>query len=68
MPPDRSSHRLARSSRAAVETARAAGVRVSFDPNHRGALWPPQAAAVFRDLAMAADLLFGGQDEAGMIL
>ncbi|MFD6194779.1 sugar kinase [Streptomyces sp. NPDC060275] len=38
---------------------------VSFDVNHRPALWPPDtAAAVLRDLADRADIAFVGLDEA----
>ena len=52
----------------AVELARAAGVPVSFDLNYRSALWPPdQAAAVCRDLAARADIVFAGDDEAELL-
>ncbi|HYJ71364.1 MAG TPA: sugar kinase [Actinomycetota bacterium] len=52
----------------AVELARAGGVPVSFDLNYRSALWPPdQAAAVLRDLAARADLVFAGDDEAELL-
>ena len=52
----------------AVELARAAGVPVSFDLNYRAALWPPdRAAAVCRDLAARADLVFAGDDEAELL-
>ncbi|MFE1073595.1 sugar kinase [Streptomyces sp. NPDC058783] len=38
---------------------------VSFDVNHRPALWPPDTAAgVLRDLADGADIVFVGLDEA----
>ncbi|WP_399893524.1 sugar kinase [Streptomyces sp. BBFR51] len=38
---------------------------VSFDVNHRAALWPPDTAAtVLRDLADRADIAFVGLDEA----
>jgi 2-dehydro-3-deoxygluconokinase len=54
---------------AAVEVARAAGAMVSFDPNHRAALWTaPEAAGVFRDLAAKADVVLAGEPEAEMIL
>lgn len=54
---------------AAVDIARAADVGVSFDPNYRRALWPPdEAAAVFRDLTKVAEVVFAGEDEATMIL
>jgi len=52
----------------AIELARAAGVPVSFDLNYRSALWPPdQAAAVCRELAARADLVFAGDDEAELL-
>jgi len=52
----------------AIELARAAGVAVSFDLNYRSALWPPdQAAAVCRDLAARADIVFAGDDEAELL-
>jgi len=52
----------------AVELARAAGVPVSFDLNYRSALWPAdQAAAVCRDLAARADIVFAGDDEAELL-
>jgi 2-dehydro-3-deoxygluconokinase len=52
----------------AVELARAAGVPVSFDVNYRSALWPPEeAAAVCRDLAARADIVFAGDDEAELL-
>ena len=53
---------------AAVEEARAAGVPVSFDVNHRAALWADdEAAPVLTDLARRADVLFAGEDEAGLL-
>jgi 2-dehydro-3-deoxygluconokinase len=52
----------------AVELARAAGVPVSFDVNYRSALWTPEeAAAVCRDLAARADVVFAGDDEAELL-
>jgi 2-dehydro-3-deoxygluconokinase len=52
----------------AIELARAAGVPVSFDCNYRSALWPPdRAAAVCRDLAARADIVFAGDDEAELL-
>jgi 2-dehydro-3-deoxygluconokinase len=52
----------------AVELARAAGVPVSFDLNYRSALWSPEAAAaVCRDLAARADVVFAGDDEAELL-
>jgi 2-dehydro-3-deoxygluconokinase len=53
---------------AAVEEARAAGVPVSLDVNHRAALWSAQEAGpVLTDLAARADVLFSGDDEAGLL-
>lgn len=53
---------------AAIRRARAAGVPVSFDINYRSALAPPPVAApVLRELADAADLVFGGEDELELI-
>ncbi|MBJ2120302.1 sugar kinase [Arthrobacter sp. MSA 4-2] len=53
----------------AVQTARAAGVPVSFDVNYRGALWSPEAASpVLRGFAGRADILFAGDDEAALLV
>ncbi|WP_281356601.1 sugar kinase [Amycolatopsis anabasis] len=53
---------------AAAETARTAGVPVSFDVNYRTALWSPDAARpVLTDLARRADVLFAGDDEAALL-
>ena len=51
---------------ALFERAAAAGVRVSFDVNHRPALWPSTDAAAhrLRELAARADVVFVGLDEA----
>jgi 2-dehydro-3-deoxygluconokinase len=55
--------------RAAVEHARAAGVLVSFDVNHRSRLWAADvAAAEYRWLAAHADLLFVTEPEARMVV
>jgi 2-dehydro-3-deoxygluconokinase len=52
----------------AVTLAREAGVPVSFDVNYRSTLWPPEeAAAVCRDLAARADVVFAGDDEAELL-
>lgn len=52
----------------AVGLARAAGVPVSFDLNYRSALWPAdRAAAVCRDLAARADIVFAGDAEAELL-
>ena len=53
---------------AAVEEARAAGVPVSLDVNHRAALWTSdEAGPVLAELAARADVLFAGDDEAGLL-
>jgi 2-dehydro-3-deoxygluconokinase len=53
---------------AAVEEARTAGVPVSLDVNHRTALWgADEAGPVLTDLARRADVLFTGEDEAGLL-
>ncbi|MEV7757250.1 sugar kinase [Microbacterium sp. NPDC089180] len=50
---------------AAITRARAVGVAVSFDVNHRAALWPAaEAGAVLAALAARADVVFVGRDEA----
>jgi 2-dehydro-3-deoxygluconokinase len=50
---------------ALLTRARAHGTLVSFDVNHRPALWPAaEAAPVLLDLARRADLVFVGRDEA----
>jgi 2-dehydro-3-deoxygluconokinase len=55
--------------RAAVEVARAAGVTVSLDFNHRQALWTAEAAAAeLRDLTRLADVVFAGEAEAGLVV
>ncbi len=53
---------------AAVEEARGAGVPVSLDVNHRAALWTAdEAGPVLAELAARADVLFAGEDEAGLL-
>ncbi len=48
-----------------IDRARGAGVMVSFDVNHRAALWPAEAAAApLLTLARRADIVFVGRDEA----
>lgn len=51
---------------ALVDAARAAGAAVSFDVNHRPALWSSTDAAAprLRELAARADIVFVGRDEA----
>lgn len=48
-----------------MQRAGAAGLTVSFDVNHRAALWSAQeAASVLADLARRAQIVFVGRDEA----
>jgi 2-dehydro-3-deoxygluconokinase len=53
----------------AVRLARELGITVSFDVNYRPALWPDAgtAAARLHALAVQADLVFVGLDEAAML-
>jgi 2-dehydro-3-deoxygluconokinase len=58
--------------RGAISVARNAGVPVSFDVNHRTALWNKDsgnddAAALYRELAAGADIVFAGEDEARIL-
>lgn len=54
---------------AAIDRARAAGALVSFDVNHRSALWRDgrDAGSAYRELAARADIVFAGDDEARML-
>jgi 2-dehydro-3-deoxygluconokinase len=53
---------------AAIETARAAGTLVCFDPNYRSALWSSdEAARCFRQLAVESDVVLAGLDEAELM-
>lgn len=53
---------------AAVREAKAAGVPVSFDVNHRPSLWAGRdAAPPYRELAALADIVFAGDDEASIL-
>lgn len=53
----------------AVESARASGVLVSLDVNHRAKLWTAdEANPVLRDLVGRADIVFAGVDEAELVL
>jgi 2-dehydro-3-deoxygluconokinase len=53
---------------AAVERARNAGILVSFDVNHRRALWPDsEASCVIGELLPMVDMLFAGLDEAQLL-
>jgi 2-dehydro-3-deoxygluconokinase len=55
--------------RDAMRRAREAGVPVSVDLNFRSRLWDADTAApVFRELAVGADILFAGDDEARIAL
>ncbi|MFD1505671.1 sugar kinase [Georgenia yuyongxinii] len=50
---------------AVIDTARSNAALVSFDVNHRPALWPAEeAATVLRPLAASADVVLVGRDEA----
>ncbi|KJC62953.1 sugar kinase [Agreia bicolorata] len=53
---------------AAIDRAHAAGVLVSFDVNHRSALWRDgrDPGAAYRELAARADIVFAGDDEAAL--
>lgn len=54
--------------RAAVDRARAAGVRVSFDVNYRSALASPETAGpILREIAERATLVFGGVEEFALL-
>jgi 2-dehydro-3-deoxygluconokinase len=54
---------------AAVEAARTAGVKVSFDLNYRSKLWDVRTAApVLRRLVAQSDIVFAGPDEARLII
>jgi 2-dehydro-3-deoxygluconokinase len=54
---------------AAVDAARRSGTTVSFDVNHRSALWgDDQARPVLKRLAGAADIVFAGVEEARLVL
>jgi 2-dehydro-3-deoxygluconokinase len=62
---------LSASARAAVHEAIAiasgAGVPVSFDINHRVALWQEDPAPVYREIAAESDIVFAGDDEARIL-
>ncbi|HBS73147.1 MAG TPA: sugar kinase [Microbacterium sp.] len=52
-----------------VVRAREAGGLVSFDVNHRSALWAADvAAAQYRELVADVDIVFAGADEAELVL
>jgi 2-dehydro-3-deoxygluconokinase len=51
-----------------VDRARLAGARVSFDPNYRPALWPPQdAAAHLSELAARCDVLLMSEEDSRLL-
>ena len=53
----------------AVEIAQQAGTLVSFDVNHRAALWAAgEAELVLAELCGSADLVFAGSAEAALVL
>jgi len=53
----------------AIDAARQGGATVSFDLNYRSRLWDrDRAAAVLAGLVARADLVFGGDDEAAMLV
>jgi 2-dehydro-3-deoxygluconokinase len=55
--------------RAAIDIAADAGVPVSFDVNHRSALWEQDAATrEYLALAARATILFAGDDEAELLV
>jgi 2-dehydro-3-deoxygluconokinase len=55
--------------RAAIGIARGAGVTVSLDFNYRSALWTREAAAAeLGDLMRCVDVVFAGEDEAGLVV
>jgi len=54
---------------AAIDRARDAGCRISFDVNHRSRLWPDEeAAAVLRGFVSRADIVIAGDDEARLVV
>jgi 2-dehydro-3-deoxygluconokinase len=64
---------LSESARAAVDhaitAARRGGAVVSLDLNYRSRLWPrPVAVEVLTELTRRADIVFGGDDEAAMLV
>ena len=58
--------------RGAIRIARDAGVPVSFDVNHRAALWrdrdPGEPGELYRDIARQSTILFAGDDEARLLV
>jgi 2-dehydro-3-deoxygluconokinase len=63
--------RNAEASLAAVQAAKAAGLRISFDCNYRARLWETwdsDPRAVLTELVRAADVLFGNHRDIGLLL
>ncbi|MCC3295930.1 sugar kinase [Arthrobacter sp. zg-Y411] len=59
----------ARTIRYCIDTARAAGVTVSFDLNYRAKLWSAEEAShSYRELIPLTDIVFGGDEEAALAL
>ena len=53
----------------AIDCAKAAGVKVSFDLNYRSSLWSmEEAKSLYRDLIAQADVVFAGEDEAAIVV
>lgn len=53
----------------AVRRARAAGIRVSFDINHRPSLWRDRpSGSIYRDVVAASDVVFGSRDELELVV
>lgn len=53
---------------AAIDVAAGSGVPISFDVNHREALWSTGAAApVYQSLAARATIVFAGEEEAALL-
>jgi len=52
-----------------VDSARSAGVPVSFDVNHRPSLWRDEdPGELYRSIASRSDIVFAGDDEARLLL
>ncbi|MEV7694035.1 sugar kinase [Microbacterium sp. NPDC089189] len=57
-----------RATSTAIDAARTAGTRVSFDVNFRAKLWPrEEAAAVLAPLAARADIVIASEDELALV-
>ncbi|WP_426322030.1 sugar kinase [Microbacterium sp. E-13] len=54
---------------AALAIAQSNGIAISFDVNHRSALWRTEPApAIYRAIASQASIVFAGADEAALIV